>query len=170
MKRKILLFGLLILVGAVVSSCLYGGNDEEEEPSLEKEMAILDEFIREAEKDGFNVDTTELGVYYFVVDEGLGAYPQMGDSLTVIYDGYLMNGYLFYSSAWNFENGKWGFVLGEEETIEGWDDGMQVIKKGSTVQLMIPSSLAYGANWKGTEIPPYSTLVYVVEMVDIIDK
>jgi len=50
--------------------------------------------------------------------------------------------------------------------IKGWDDGMKVINKDAKVQLIIPSEFAYGSEGSGT-IPPYSTLIFVVKMMEI---
>ncbi len=166
MKRKPILFAILIVAGIFVSSCL-NNNNKEDIQTPEEEMALLSEYIHGLENEGNNVDTTALGVFYVVMEEGEGAYPQIGDSITIRYNGYLMNGDQFDSSAWNFENGLWTFVLGDGNYIEGWNDGMKVINKGAKVQLMIPSSLAYGSTGYNI-IPPNNTLIFVVEMVDII--
>ena len=80
-----------------------------------------------------------------------------------------MNGNLFYSTNVLAEQERI-IVFGEEnDVVEGWNDGLKVIKKGSTVELIIPSSLGFGDNWEGI-IPPNNTLIYIVEMVNIKKK
>jgi FKBP-type peptidyl-prolyl cis-trans isomerase FkpA len=165
MKRKILRFVMPILAATLLSSCLYKGIDWEPQ-TLQEEMMALTSYIKNLEKEGFDVDTTELGVYYFIITPGDGPYPNMGDSLSIKHDGYLIDGSLFYSSKWNNADGILNFVLGDGEAIPGLNDGMKVIRKGSKVQLMIPSTLGFGDKWNGT-VPPNSTLVYIVEMINI---
>ncbi len=89
MKRKYLLF--LILAVTMFSSCLYKGIDDGQ--TYEEEMILLTQYIYGLEKDNINIDTTELGVYYFVMNSGDGLYPETGDTLTVKYDGYLYASY-----------------------------------------------------------------------------
>ncbi len=148
------------------SSCLYKGIDDGQ--TYEEEMILLTQYIYGLEKDNINIDTTELGVYYFVMNSGDGLYPETGDTLTVKYDGYLINGNLFYSTNLRAEK-EYSFVLGEGDAIEGWNDGLKVIQKGSKVQLMIPSPLGFGDKWNG-DVPPNNSLIYIVEMIDIKPK
>ncbi|MDR2909820.1 MAG: FKBP-type peptidyl-prolyl cis-trans isomerase [Bacteroidales bacterium] len=165
MKRKYLLFFILVLVVAF-SSCLYKGVDEGQ--THQEEMILLTNYINDKEKDGINIDTTDLGVYYYVINSGNGLYPETGDTLTVKYDGYLIGGSLFYSTNLLAEK-EYSFVLGESDAIEGWNDGLKLIKKGSKVELMIPSRLGFGDKWNGN-VPPNNTLIYIIEMMDIKPK
>jgi len=59
------------------------------------------------------------------------------------------------------------FPLGQGQVIAGWDEGIGMMKKGGKSVLVIPSDIAYGPNGRGS-IPPYSTLVFEVELVDIV--
>lgn len=168
MKRKYLIFAVSVLAVTVFSSCLRNGIDEEGQTSQE-EIIFLTQYINGLEKDMINVDTTDLGVYYFVINNGDGPYPEMGDTLTMKYDGYLINGTLFYSTT-SLPGNEYSFVFGEEDTtIEGWNDGLKLIKKGSKVQLMIPSPLGFGDKWNGN-VPPNNTLIYIIDMIDINPK
>lgn len=115
---------------------------------------------------GYDVDTTDLGVYYITIEEGEGAFPKTGDTLEVGFSGYLMGGQLFDASNLYSEDGKWEFELGNPPMIAGWENGMTVINKGAKVQLMIPSEHAYGETGNGI-IGPYETLIFVVEMYEI---
>jgi FKBP-type peptidyl-prolyl cis-trans isomerase len=165
MKR----IGIYFLIGAIFTglftSCL--DNDDTNQPSPEVEQINLKKYLENIITNKHDVDTTALGVYYVTLKEGTGAFPKTGDTLTVGYAGYFPDGYLFDASSWhNKTDSTFKFVLGTPPLIKGWDDGMKVINKNATVQLIIPSDLAYGSNGGGV-IPPYQTLVFVVIMKDI---
>lgn len=101
------------------------------------------------------------------MENGTGAFPKNGDTLTVGYAGYLINGYPFDASAWhNQTDSTFTFVLGNPAMIKGWDEGMKVINKNAKVQLVIPSDFGYGSTGAGV-IPPFNTLVFVIKMKEI---
>ena len=170
MKRtKFNFFGGLIIAGIffipIFSSCLK--LDDTDIPTRESEMVELNKYINSLLTAGKDVDTTNTGIYYITMEEGTGAFPKNGDTLTVGYAGYLLSGFLFDASAWhNQTDSTFTFVLGDPPMIKGWDNGMKVIKKNAKVQLIIPSDFAYGSMGAGI-IPPYNTLVFVIKMKDI---
>lgn len=167
MKRKILNFTILsIILAWTISSCDFGSDIPSSINTPESEKQKLEVYLDSLLAQGYDIDTTEIGVYYVTIEEGEGPYPKTGDTLLVGYSGYLINGFLFDSSDMYEEDGKWEFELGNPPSIEGWDNGMSVINKGAKVQLMIPSELAYGESGFGI-IKPYETLIFVVEMFDI---
>lgn len=167
MKTKFL---IQIVIGlfsvSFMTSCLDVGEENNQQPTQAEEIALLNEYLDTLVAQGNDIDTTELGVYYVEIEEGEGDLAQPGDKLTVGYAGYFIDGSMFDSSDYNFVDGKMEFVLGDPPYIPGWDDGMQVMNKGSKFQFIIPSELAYGS--MGNQfIPPYSTLIFVVEMFEI---
>ena len=165
MKRFGIRFLQGILLVVIFTSCLE--RSDSEEATREEEQLTLKKYIDNIISKGNDVDTTDLGIYYVTMDEGTGAFPKTGDTLTVGYAGYFPNGYLFDASMWhNQEDSTYTFVLGNPPMIEGWDDGMKVINKNARVQLIIPSDFAYGSSGGGV-IPPYQTLVFVIIMKDI---
>ena len=94
---------------------------------------------------------------------GKGAAAQAGDTVTVNYVGKLTDGKVFDQS-----RGKpFSFKLGSGQVIKGWDQGLLGMKVGAKRTLTIPPSLAYGARGFPPAIPPNSTLVFDVEMVQI---
>ena len=94
---------------------------------------------------------------------GKGAPAQSGDTVSVNYVGKLTDGKVFDQS-----RGKpFSFKLGSGQVIKGWDQGLLGMKVGSKRTLTIPPSLAYGARGFPPAIPPNSTLVFDVEMVQI---
>ena len=165
MKRKFLLFVIPILAVTIFTSCLYKGTDKPQ--TLEEEMILLTKYIWEIEGKGNKVDTTELGVFYWVMKDGNGIlYPKIGDTLIIKYDGYLIDGNLFNTSG----NSTISYALEENnDAIKGWNDGLKVIRQGSKVELIIPSTLGFGEKG-GWNVPPNNTLIYIIEMVNIKKK
>jgi peptidylprolyl isomerase len=108
--------------------------------------------------------TTASGLKYAIVKEGTGNYADSGDVVTVNYSGYLSDGTLFDSSVERDE--PISFVLGMEQVIKGWDEGIRLMKKGSKVRFIIPPELAYG-RIALDKIPANSTLTFDVELLDI---
>ena len=115
-------------------------------------------------KNHITVKPTADGLYFVPEKPGKGPHPKPGEKVSVHYTGYLLNGTKFDSSR---DRGKpFEFILGRHQVIPGWDEGIALLRKGGTAKLIIPSSLAYGARNMGP-IPPFSTLVFDVELVNI---
>ncbi len=168
MKKNGLKFLMGALLIAFASSCLNDDNDYKD-PTHEEEQAKLKAYIDALIANGNNMDTTALGVYYVRMKEGTGDFAQPGDTLTVGYAGYFINGYMFDASVLhNRQDSTYTFVLEHEEQrmVKGFEDGMKMMNKGSKVQLIIPSEFAYGSGGR-PGIPPYTSLVFVIEMKKI---
>lgn len=88
--------------------------------------------------------------------------PTATDQVTVHYTGMLLDGTVFDSSVQRGEP----ITFGLNQVIPGWTEGIQLMTKGSKAKLIIPSAIAYGPSGSGP-IPPYSTLVFDVELIDI---
>jgi peptidylprolyl isomerase len=96
---------------------------------------------------------------------GTGATAVPGKTVTVHYTGKLENGTKFDSS---LDRGEpFSFQLGAGQVIPGWDQGLQGMKVGGKRTLTIPPALAYGEQGAGDTIPPNSTLVFEIELVDV---
>ncbi len=105
------------------------------------------------------------GLQYKVITEGHGEVPKASDEVEVIYEGRLIDGTVFDSTAKHGENKTDKFKAGN--LIKGWTEALTTMPVGSKWQLYIPQELAYGARQAG-QIPPYSTLVFDLELVDIV--
>lgn len=106
---------------------------------------------------------TASGLNYVITKEGNGEKPSVGTLIKVHYTGKLLDGTVFDSSV--NRNEPFQFVLGIGQVIPGWDEGLQLMSKGSKAVLYIPYYLAYGDRGAGT-IPPFSTLIFEVELID----
>ena len=113
-------------------------------------------------KDG--VKTTASGLQYKVITEGKGKKAQATDQVKCHYEGTLIDGTLFDSS---IKRGQ-PAVFGVNQVIPGWVEALQLMPEGSKWKLYIPSELAYGAQGAGEMIPPHSTLVFEVELIEVL--
>ncbi|MGZ5311288.1 MAG: FKBP-type peptidyl-prolyl cis-trans isomerase [Solirubrobacterales bacterium] len=100
------------------------------------------------------------------IEEGDGAEAKSGDTVSVNYVGVLYeNGEEFDAS---FDTGQpFEFQLGAGNVIPGWDQGVEGMKVGGRRQLIIPPELAYGAQGSPPDIPPNSTLVFVIDLLSV---
>lgn len=113
-------------------------------------------------KDG--VKSTESGLQYTVLKQGDGAIPTANDRVSVHYTGRLIVGTVFDSSEQRGQPAEFP-VNG---VIRGWVEALQLMPVGSKWQLYIPQELAYGSQGAGAAIPPFSTLVFDVELLKIL--
>ena len=104
------------------------------------------------------------GLQYEVLKNGTGAKPTANDKVKCHYHGTLINGTVFDSSVQRGEPA----VFGVSQVIPGWVEALQLMPVGSKWRLFIPSNLAYGENGAGNLIEPNSTLIFDVELLDIV--
>ncbi|MFN3528568.1 MAG: FKBP-type peptidyl-prolyl cis-trans isomerase [Bacteroidia bacterium] len=106
------------------------------------------------------------GLYVIKSKEGNGKPAKPGARVSLHYTGTLLDGTVFDSS--KERNDPFSFVLGQGQVIQGWDEGVSLLKVGDKARFIIPSYLAYGPKGAGSGlIPPYSTLVFDVELLDV---
>lgn len=116
--------------------------------------------------DGWDIDTTEMGIYYIVHEEGEGPLVQEGDTISLEYTGYLLGGLVFDASSYHYEDGIWEFVLKASDLIPGFSDGLSVMSKGSAIDMIIPSQFAYGEKGQGL-IEPFTSLLFTAKLHDL---
>lgn len=138
-------------VNTTMDKIRYGSKKEEGEKFL-AENALRDE-----------VTVTESGLQYEVLKEGKGKRPTAEDKVKVHYHGTLIDGTVFDSSVDRGEP----IVFGVTQVIPGWTEALQLMNVGAKYKLYIPYNLAYGERGAGAQIPPYSTLIFEVELLGI---
>ena len=111
--------------------------------------------------------TTESGLKYIVEVFGTGELPKAGDKVKVHYTGTLEDGTKFDSS--HDRNKPFEFSLGLGQVIKGWDEGIAAMKPGGKRKLIIPSELGYGERGAGKLIPPGATLIFDVELLEVME-
>ena len=136
---------------------------QEEQEAAAKAAAVAGEaFLTENAKRP-EVQVTDSGLQYEVLVAGAGSVPVAGQSVRVHYHGTFTHGGVFDSSVARGEPAEFP-VTG---VIPGWVEALQLMPVGSKWKLFIPQDLAYGAHGSGS-IPPYSALVFDVELLDIL--
>lgn len=108
------------------------------------------------------------GLAYVDLIPGNGPQPSPGDLIFVYHTGWLANGDRFESSM--VEEGgatTFGFVLGQDTVIKGWNEGIETMRLGGKRMLIVPPALAYGAEGEAPSIPPDATLTYEITLADI---
>ena len=104
------------------------------------------------------------GLQYKVLTEGEGKKPKATDKVKCHYAGTLLNGVQFDSS---YDRGE-PAVFGLNQVIAGWTEGVQLMSEGSKYEFYIPYNLAYGEHGAPGAIPPYATLKFVVELIEVL--
>lgn len=134
-----------------------------QEAAAEAAIAEGKAFLEEnAKREG--VFVTESGLQYEIVNQGEGATPTAADKVRTHYHGTFLNGEVFDSSVVREEPVEFP-VSG---VIAGWTEALQMMPAGSKWKLYVPQDLAYGEKGAGEAIPPYSTLVFEVELLDVL--
>lgn len=110
------------------------------------------------------VVTLPSGLQYKIIHQGKGIKPGLTDKISVNYTGTLVNGKIFASS---LENGL-PYVLYVDKFMEGWTEALQLMPVGSKWVIYIPANLAYGKGSNSGQIPPDSTLIFEIELLQII--
>jgi FKBP-type peptidyl-prolyl cis-trans isomerase FklB len=155
--------GKPMLDDAQVNSCIVNfmqlKKGEAAAPYKKEGQAFL-----EANKKKEGVVTLPSGLQYKIIKEGTGPKPAASDKVKVHYQGSLINGKVFDSS---IERGE-PVTFGVSEVIPGWTEALQLMPVGSKWQLFIPSDLGYGDAGAGNDIKPGSTLLFDVELLEIV--
>ena len=156
-------------------------NDEEITISPEEVNNILNEYFGGLQKkaEGTNAETGKTflaenktkagvielpsGLQYSILTEGAGVKATAKNQVKVHYTGTLIDGTVFDSSVSRGEPATFGVT----QVISGWVEGLQLMSKGAKYKFFIPSNLAYGAQGAGKAIGPHATLIFEVELLEI---
>ena len=144
-------------------SCITGFMQKAQTEKASGNIKIGQEFLA-ANKKKPGVVTTASGLQYLVMKTGAGPKPALTDMVRVHYHGTLIDGKVFDSSV---ERGQ-PIELNVNGVIPGWTEALQLMPVGSKWKLFIPANLAYGDRQAGPMITPGSTLIFDVELLDIV--
>lgn len=136
---------------------------------MTKKISVVKEkgqkFLEENKKRA-GVVTLPDGMQYEIVTKGTGPIPKATDTVKANYIGTLIDGYEFDNS---YKRGE-PLTIPVSGVIRGWTEALQMMPVGSTWKLYIPSDLAYGDRGAGGAIPGGSTLIFTIELLDIVNK
>ncbi|EON77375.1 FKBP-type peptidyl-prolyl cis-trans isomerase [Lunatimonas lonarensis] len=146
------------------------------ENQLATDIELIEKYIAE---NNLNASRTESGLFYVIQKEGSGPEVEKGNTASVDYTGYVLDGTLFDTSVeeaarknGTFQEGRSyepiSIEVGVGRVIKGWDEGLQLLRKGSEAKFIIPSPLAYGPNQRSEVIVPNSILVFDVVVTDVV--
>lgn len=121
-------------------------------------QAFLEENAKREE-----VNVRPSGLQYEVLKEGAGNIPAATNTVTAHYEGRLLDGTVFDSSIMRGQPAQFPV----NNLIQGWQEALQLMPVGSKWRLYIPSNLAYGAQGAGRDIPPFATLIFDLELLEI---
>ena len=107
--------------------------------------------------------TLSSGLQYQVLKEGNGKKPSAIDQVVCHYEGTLIDGTVFDSSYQRNQPATFGL----NQVISGWTEGVQLMQEGAKYRFFIPYKLAYGERGAGAQIPPFATLVFDVELIEV---
>jgi FKBP-type peptidyl-prolyl cis-trans isomerase len=135
---------------------------EEHEKELlgkrDEEAGMMSEYVGKSLAGATKLDN---GIYYLTSKEGSGATVAQGDTVTVSYVGKFMDGKVFD------QNETFSFPVGFGYVIRGWDEALKTMKTGQKSTFFIPSDLAYGERGAGGTIPPFTPLLFEIELKNI---
>jgi len=156
---------ILVLLALSLAAC---GPDIEERPTATAEAPELEEATTTAgsSEPGGDTITTESGLQYTQIEPGDGPAPKPGDVVTIHYRANFEDGTELSNS---YDSGQpISFALGQSMVIQGWDEGVALMREGEKAQLIVPPALAFGESGTGDGVvPPNSTMVFEIELVSI---
>ncbi|MDB5228592.1 MAG: FKBP-type peptidyl-prolyl cis-trans isomerase [Bacteroidota bacterium] len=140
----------LLLIPLALFSC-----KKSDQPKIDD--AIIKQYIADS---GLNAIAADSGLYYVVLNPGTGNSPSFTSYVTVDYKGYLTDGTIFDQTAGT------PLLALLNSRIKGWQIGLQLIKKGGKIKLLVPSQLGYGDAPPFSTVPSNAVLIFDIELVD----
>lgn len=147
------------LLAALFALAFFSCKDDTLSPEeqFQEDIRIIRQYLTD---NNLTADSTASGLHYIITQEGFGDHPNLQDSVTVKYKGYLTDGTVFDQT----DDGKTAkFAL--SGLITGWQEGIPLLKKTGKGTFFLPSALGYGPIGIGS-IPPNSVLIFEIELVD----
>ena len=153
----LLMAALALTVGGCTDATDTGSQDLTE---------VAETYAPSLDVDLSEMERSDSGLYMRDLAEGSGDPVESGDQIVVHYTGWLPDGTKFDSSRDRDE--PLGLQIGVGDVIQGWDEGVPGMRPGGRRQLVIPPALGYGAGGFGNVIPPAATLVFDIELLEIL--
>jgi len=154
-RLAIIPISLLVFIILMSTSCKKDDTDY-----VKVEIEIIEDFMTER---GLTIEPTASGLYFMDEEIGTGSYPVLLDTVEVYYTGLFLNGLKFDSRT---TGDPYSFIVGVTSVIEGWHEGLQLMRENGESVLIIPSWLAYGTRGNGA-IPGYTPLYFQIELLNI---
>lgn len=152
-KSLVKFFLALWVAGAVAAPCVHAQREKLPPADLE----FVEKTWPEAKK-------TNTGIRYIILREGQGESPKPGDKVNVLYVGRLLDGKIFDQN--QDKEKPFSFRVRRSMVIEGWEQVLQLMKRGEKRLVIIPPELAYGTRGQPPKIPRGATLVFEIELLD----
>ncbi len=149
---------VVLFAFVLVSGC----KKHEEVYSPEKETTLINTWVKTMMNTNNIIDSTSTGLHYIITKVGTGATVTAGNTVTLKYTGKFVDGTVFDSSA------SFSYVhkASDQRMISGFEEGIEKLSMGGSGIFLIPSAQAYGTGGYST-IPPYTPLVFNIEITDI---
>ena len=128
------------------------------------EQALIDEWLAAMTTNNKVINKTSTGINYIVEKAGTGETVKSDQTVTVKYIGFFTDGEIFDAS--DYHGGTMTYRHKVDNLIKGWDEGVDVLREGGRAVFLIPSAKGYGTTGSSS-IPPYTPLIFVIEVVDI---
>lgn len=147
----------ILLVGILVTPFMGCDNDLTFQEQLDLDKGLIADYVATNNLEG---QSTDSGLFYGVTKEGNSTFPDLSNTVEVVYTGKLLDGTVFDSSD--------GFPVSFQlfQVIQGWQEGMTYFSEGSKGHILIPSNIAYGRNGSGA-IPGNSVLHFEIELLSV---
>ena len=144
--------------GEYIQNYMMTAQKEKDKKNIAVQVAWLENNAKQP-----GVKQTPSGLQYKVIKEGSGEHPNPTSNVTVHYEGSLTDGTVFDSS---YKRGE-PATFRLNQVIKGWTEGVQLMQPGAEYMLYIPYKLAYGEQGAGGRIPPYSTLIFKIQLINV---
>lgn len=128
---------------------------------IQKEVERIGNYVN---RRGWDMDTTNSGLWYMIIEKGTGPDVAEGKLVTIEYEISLLDGTICYSSE---KSGPKKFIVGSGNVESGLAEGILLIKEGAEAVFILPPYLAYGIPGDQKRIPPNASLVYYVKLIKV---
>lgn len=174
MKALALVFGIWLMVNACENRETTEGANFPSQREVNRSMEAVNrqmtldedsEIEGYARRRGWEMTKTGTGLRYMVLQNGQGlTHPQTGQRVTLTYEISLLDGSVVYSSD---TSGPRSFVVGHDHVERGLHEAVTYLKEGDSARIILPSHLAHGLSGDNDKIPPRSSVVYLLKLLDI---